>query len=64
MGEGGVTTSMNTVVTSLTTNLASEDLWGVVGDIVPFLTIGVLFALGLYFVRKAIKGVSKGKARI
>lgn len=59
---GGV--GMDSVVTDLTTSVSQTQLWAVVGDVVPIVVVGVLFSLGIYFVRKAIKGISKGKARI
>lgn len=59
-----VVNGMNTVVTSLTTQLSANNLWGIVGDAVPFIAITVLFALGFYLVRRAVKKASKAKAGI
>lgn len=42
-------TDMGTVVNSITTALSSENLWSVVGSIVPFLAISVLFGLRILF---------------
>lgn len=52
---------MENVVSSITTELSSANLWGVVGSIVPFLAISVLFALGLGLVFKIIKKIKKGR---
>lgn len=56
--------AMENVVTSLTTELSATNLWGVVGDAVPVIAVTVLFALGFYLVRRAVKKGSKAKAGI
>lgn len=55
---------MEDFVSALTANITSANLWGSLAPVVPFVTIGVLFALGLHFTRRAIKGISVGKGRI
>lgn len=60
MGEG-VTTDMASVITSLTTALSPEKLWGVVGTTVPFLAISVLFGLGFYLVKKILNKTKHAK---
>lgn len=57
-------TGMNAVVSSLTTELSAANLWGVVGNAVPIIAVTVLFALGFYLVRRAVKKGSKAKAGI
>lgn len=42
-------TDMNTVVSSITSALSADNLWGIVGSIVPFLAISVLFGLRFLF---------------
>lgn len=58
--EGGAT-GMNAVITSLTTTLSAENLWGIVGNIVPILGISILFGLGLYLVKRILNKVKKAK---
>ena len=52
---------MNEVVTSLTTSVSAASLWGIVGDVVPFLAISVLFGLGFYLVKRILNKVKKAK---
>ena len=47
-------TGMNAVVTSLTTAVSAENLWGVVGSVVPIIAISVLFGLGYWLVRRIL----------
>lgn len=61
------TTSMSDVISSLTnstTGLTSGTMFGVVNDLVPFIVVIVPVALGVYFLRKLIKGAGKAKVRI
>ena len=55
---------MNTAVNTLATTVTSDALWGVFGNCIPYLSIVILVALGFYFIRRMLKGVAKGKARI
>lgn len=56
---------MNTAITALTTDVTSASLWGAFEGVVPFLAVIIPVSLGLYFVRKLIKGAAnKGKTRI
>lgn len=48
---------MENVVTSLTTSLSAANLWGIVGEVVPFLAIAVLFALGFRLVYSIVKSI-------
>ena len=57
-------TGMDAVITSLTTTLSAANLWGIVGSIVPFLAITVLFGLGFYLVKKLIKKLRGAKGGI
>jgi hypothetical protein len=54
---------MTEVVTSLTAGITPTVIMGQVGSLVPFLVIIVPTALGLYFLRKLVKGAAKGKVR-
>ena len=56
--------TMDTFVTSLTAVITPTALWGVVASVAPVIAITVLFSLGLYFVRRQVKAVAKGKAKL
>lgn len=62
MGETAAT-GMQAVVTALTTALTPATFFNLIGDLMPFLTVMVPVALGLYFLRKMIKGAGTGKVR-
>lgn len=62
MGEGA--TGMSSVITSLTSTLSAENLWGIVGNVVPILGISVLFGLGFYLVKKILNKVKKAKGGV
>lgn len=58
---------MNAVISALTnstTGLTAATMFGVVADIVPFIVMIVPVALGVYFLRKLIKGAGKAKVRM
>lgn len=59
MGEEVV--GMEAVITSLTTALSAANLWGIVGTVVPFLAISVLFGLGFYLVKRILNKVKRAK---
>lgn len=67
MGETpAVTHGMASVVSSLTNStsgLTADTMFGVVADLVPFIVMIVPVALGVYFLRKLIKGAGKAKVR-
>lgn len=54
---------MDSVVTALTTGLTPTVFYAQIADIVPLLIVLVPFALGLYFLRKVVKGSAKGKVK-
>lgn len=54
---------MDAIISALTTGLTSSVLLGVVADLVPFIIVIVPVALGIYFLRKLVKGAGKGKVR-
>lgn len=61
------TTAMSDVISSLTnasTGITSGTMFGVVNDLVPFIVVMVPISLGVYFLRKLIKGAGKAKVRI
>lgn len=62
---GGVTgMNMTDFVTAASTDLTANNLWGEVVPIAGMLGVLILFSIGIYFLRKAIRGAGKGKARI
>lgn len=52
---------MDSVITSLTTSLSAANLWGIVGSVVPFLAISVLFGLGFYLVKRILNKTKRAK---
>ena len=63
MGDSQVATGMDAVITALTTGLTPAVFFDTVADIIPFVVVLVPVCLGLYFLRKLIKGAGKGKVR-
>lgn len=59
----GAATGMGEVITGLTQGITAETIFAVVADLVPFIVVMVPVALGLYFLRKLVKGAGKGKVR-
>lgn len=55
---------MNTAVSTLATTVSAESLWGVFADAVPYIAVVVVVSFGFYLIRRMIKGLSKGKAKI
>lgn len=55
---------MKAVITSLTTSLSADALWGIVGEVVPFLAICTLFGLGFYLVKRILTKAKKAKGGI
>lgn len=58
-----VSTGMTSIVTQLTTGITSATIFSVVGEIMPFVITMIPIALGLYLLRKVIKGAGKAKVR-
>lgn len=56
--------SMESVITALTTQLTADKFFEVVADLVPFIVVLVPVALGVYFLRKLVKGAGKAKVRM
>ena len=55
---------MANAVSTLSTTITADSLWGVFTDALPFMAVVVVVAFGFYLVRRMIKGLSKGKAKI
>lgn len=62
MGETTLT-GMQAIVNKLTTGITADTIFTVVGDLMPFVIAMIPIALGLYFLRKLIKGAGKAKVR-
>ena len=63
MGEE-VTNGMANAINTLQTTVSSDALWGVFNTAIPYIGVVVLVSLGFYFIRRMIKGVSKGKTKM
>lgn len=57
-------TGMSAVISSISTALSADNLWGIVGNIVPILAISVLFGLGFYLVKRIMNKVKRAKGGI
>lgn len=57
--EGGA--EMGNVITSIGTAVSADNLWGIVGNIVPILAISVLFGLGFYLVKRIMNKIKRAK---
>lgn len=64
MGEAPAATGMDAVITSLTTSLSADSLWGIVGSVVPIIAISVLFGLGFYLVKRVLNKFKKAKGGV
>ena len=61
--EGTATGSMTEIISSLNTGITSETLFGTVADLMPWVITLTIASLGLFFLRKLVKGAAKGKVR-
>lgn len=55
---------MPNAVNTLATTVSADALWGVFADAIPYISVVVLVAFGFYLIRRMIKGLSKGKAKV
>lgn len=55
---------MKNTVTALANTVTADALWGVFADAIPYISVVVLVGFGFFLIRRMIKGVSKGKAKI
>lgn len=55
---------MEAVITALSDGLTAATFFSVVADLVPFIIVLVPVALGVYFLRKLVKGAGKAKVRM
>lgn len=56
-------TGMEAIVTQLTTGITPATIFAVVSDVMPFVIKMVPIALGLYMLRKVVKGAGKAKVK-
>lgn len=63
MGETLVASGMSSVINALTTSLTADKFFDVVADVVPFIVVIVPVALGVYFLRKLVKGSGQAKVK-
>lgn len=54
---------MEDVITALTTGLTPAVFLGQIEALVPFIIVIVPIALGLYFLRRLVKGASRAKVK-
>ena len=55
---------MNAAVNTLSTTVSANALWGVFADAIPYISVVTLVGFGFFLIRRMIRGVSKGKAKI
>lgn len=52
------------LASTLTTNVGASQIVGAIGPYIPWIAGLLVFFLGFYIARKAMKGASKGKFRV
>lgn len=57
------TTGMAGIVSQLTTGITPATIFAVVGDVIPFVITMIPIALGLYLLRRVVKGAGKAKVK-
>lgn len=62
--EGGATGSMTNIISQLTTGITTSTIFGVVGEVMPFVITMIIVSFGFYVLRRVIKGAGKAKARV
>ena len=62
-GTETVAGSMSDIVTQLNTGISSSTLFATGVQLMPWVITLIIASLGLYFLRKLIKGAAKGKVR-
>ena len=54
---------MQAVIEALTNGVTSAVMFGTLAEIIPFVITLIPFSLGLYFLRKLVKGAGHGKVK-
>ena len=55
---------MDSAVNALQTNVSTSSLWANIGTIMPFLGTMILFGFGYYLLKRVVRGIRSGKAKI
>lgn len=55
---------MTSFISSLTTGLSADALWGSVSGLAPIIIVSVLFGLAVYFLRRVLKNMRKAKGGV
>lgn len=55
---------METFITALLEKVTGTALWAAIAPAAPLIGVAILFAIGYMVLRKSVKGVSRGKAKI
>lgn len=63
METSSVVGSMSGVVSQLTTGITSTTIFAVVAEVMPFVITMIPIALGLYLLRKVVKGAGHAKIK-
>lgn len=60
------TTDLSSFITAITgaNGITADNLWAAVVAVAPIIVIGVLFAFALRMVKRVVKGISNGKAKM
>lgn len=56
-------TSVISALTNSTSGLTASTFYGVIGELVPFIVMIVPISLGIYFLRKLVRGAGKAKLK-
>lgn len=55
---------MGDFITALLGQVTASNLWGALAPAAPLVGLGVLVGFGYFVLRRAVKGIGHGKARI
>lgn len=55
---------MNAFVTALSSDVTAAGLWGAIAPAAPIIGVGVLVGFGYMVLRRAVKGIGKGKGSL
>ena len=59
----GTATGMSAIISQLTQGITPATIFAVVSDVMPFVITMVPIALGLYILRRVVKGAGKAKVK-
>lgn len=55
---------MSDFINALTTAVTPAVLWGTLADAAPIITVMLVFAFGYFVLKRVIRGIGHGKARL